>query len=287
MKICLGPRIELYLNEIKYDPGAQANLHSRATITRRSHVKRLALMISLATVAGLLAIPSAYAALDYPGNIPTTDLNLIPITDTLKAGTMEWDLQARYNQDSFNRGRRVSTRLFCALFDNFEFGMAWDISRPAGPVMFAAKYKVLDEYSDFPVSLAVGAEGVTGNWQRTERDPTYYAVVGVHDVHIGGWWDWYVGVNHNPTGYDNEDNSLFGGFKYWINKEVQFNADYYGYSDNEENIISAGLNYDWINHIGFQGWVERDSVTEDNVFVLQLAVRGDMRKLTDEVSDPE
>jgi hypothetical protein len=242
-------------------------------------VKRLALIFTLAVLASLIAIPATFA-------VATTDLNNIPITDTLKVGTMEWDVIGRYNED-FNRGRRISTRLFTALFDNFEFGMAWGVSRPAGPVEFSAKYKVLDEYNDFPVSLAVGAEGITGNYQRTNMDPMYYAVVGIHDVHLGGWWDWYVGFANNPTGFDNEDNSIFGGFKYWINEDLQLNADYLGFSDNEESVIAAGLNYDWVNHIGFQGWVERDSVTENNVFVLQLAVRGDMRDLTAEVSDPE
>ena len=241
-------------------------------------MKRLALIFTLAVLASIVVIPAAFAA-------STTDLNNIPITDTLKAGTMEWDVLAGYNKD-FPRGRQVATRLFAALFDNFEFGMAWGISRPAGPVEFAVKYKVLDEYNGSPVSLAVGAEGITGNYQRTGMDPMYYAVIGLHDVHLGGWWDWYVGVANNPMGYDNEDNSIFGGFKYWINDCIQLNADYLGFADNE-SIISAGLNYDWVNHIGFQGWVERDSVTEDNVFVLQLAVRGDMRDLTAEVSDPE
>jgi hypothetical protein len=80
---------------------------------------------------------------------------------------------------------------------------------------------------------------------------------------------------------------LFGGFKYWINNDWQVNADYWGYNDNSDNVIAAGVNYDWAKHIGFQGWVERDSVTEENVFVLELAVRGDMRDLTAEVSDPE
>jgi hypothetical protein len=242
-------------------------------------VKRLALIFTLAVLAGLVVLPAAFAA-------TTTDLNNIPISDTLKAGTMEWDVTSRYNED-FPRGRRISSRLFVALFDNFEFGMAWGVSRPAGPVEFAAKYKVLDQYGGFPVSLAVGAEGITGNYQRTNMDPTYYAVIGLKDARIGGWWDWYLGYAHNPTGFDSDDNSVFGGFKYWINDDVQINADYQGFSSNEESVIAAGLNYDWVNHIGFQGWVERDSVTEDNVFVLQLQVRGDMRDIKAEVSDPE
>lgn len=243
-------------------------------------MKRLALIFTLAIIASFFAAP-AYAY------IPTTDLNIIPITDTLEEGTFEWDVTARYNED-FPRGHRISTRLFGALFDNFEFGMGWGISRLAGPVEVAVKYKVLDEYEGrFPVSLAVGAEGITGNYQRTGFDPTYYAVIGVHDVHLGGWWDWYVGYASNPTGFDDEDNSLFGGFKYWVNDEVQVNADYWGYDSNEQYILAGGLNYDWVNHMGIQGWVERDSVTEDNVFVLQFTARADMRDLTAEVSDPE
>jgi len=245
-------------------------------------VKKLALMFTLAILAGLIIVP---AVLANPAN--TTNLNNIPITDTLEAGTMEWDVWARYSDD-FPRGRRIHNRLTCALFDNFEFGMYWGISRPAGPLELALKYKILDEYDgNFPVSLAVGAEGITGNADRTGRDPSFYGVIGIHDVQLGGWWDWYIGVFHNPTGYDDEDNSLFGGFKYWVNDDWQVNADYWGFADNEEYILSGGLNYDWTNHIGFQGWVERDSVTEDNVFVLELAVSADMRDLTAEVSDPE
>jgi hypothetical protein len=244
-------------------------------------VKRLALIFTLAILAMFIVIPVAYAG----GN--TTNLNNIPITDTLEAGTFQWDTWARYNED-FPRGRRVHTRLFGALFDNFEFGMNWGISRPAGPVELALKFKVLDEYTgNFPVSLAIGAEGITGNYQRTNMDPTLYGVIGIHDVRLGGWWDWYVGVAHNPTGYDDEDNSLFGGFKYWVNDDIQVNADYWGYYDNEEFLATGGLNYDWVNHIGFSGWVEYDSVSEDNVIVLELSVQADMRDLTAEVSDPE
>jgi hypothetical protein len=250
-------------------------------------VKRLALIFALAVLASIVVIPAAFAT-------STTDLNNIPITDTLKAGTMEWDVFARWNDNpDFPHYRlhcQIATRLFAALFDNLEFGMAWGISRPAGPVEFDVKYKVLDEYNGSPVSLAVGAEGITGNNQRTGMDPTYYAVVGLHDVHLGGWWDWYVGVANNPMGFDSEDNSIFGGFKYWINDCQQINADYKGYEDPIKGwacVISLGFNYDWVNHVGFQGWLERDSVIEDTILVLQLTVRGDMRDLTAEVSDPE
>jgi hypothetical protein len=244
-------------------------------------VKRLALLFTLAILAGFVIVPAAFAGAN------TTDLNNIPITDTLEEGTFEWDVYARYNED-FARGRRVHTRLFGALFDNFEFGMSWGISRLAGPLELALKYKVLDEYEGrFPVSLAVGAEGITGNYQRTGYDPMYYGVVGIHDVHLGGWWDWYVGFAHNPTGYDDEDNSLFAGFKYWYDDDIQVNVDYYGYADNEEYIIAGGLNYDWVNHLGFQGWVEQDSYYEDTVVVLQFTARADMRDLHAMVSDPE
>ena len=244
-------------------------------------MKRLALLFTLAILAGFIIVPAASAYAD------TTDLNNIPITDTLEVGTFEWDVIGRYNED-FARGRRVSTRLFGCLYDNFEFGMSWGVSRMAGPMELALKYKVLDEYEGrFPVSLAIGAEGITGNADRTGYDPSLYGVIGVHDVHLGGWWDWYVGFANNPTGFDDEDNSLFGGFKYWVDEDIQINVDYWGYADNEESIIAAGLNYDWINHIGFQGWVEQDSVTEDTVVVLQFTARADMRDLHAEVSDPE
>lgn len=244
-------------------------------------MKRLALLFTLAILATFVIAPAVFAKAN------TTDLNNIPITDTLEQGTFEWDVTGRYNED-FPRGRRVSTRLFGALFENFEFGMSWGISRLAGPLEVSLKYKVLDEYEGrFPVSLAVGAEGITGNYQRTGYDPTYYGVVGIHDVHLGGWWDWYVGYANNPTGFDDEDNSIFGGFKYWIDEDLQVNADYWGYADNEEYVIAGGVNYDWVNHLGVQGWVEQDSVNEDTVVVLQFVARADMRDLHATVSDPE
>lgn len=244
-------------------------------------MKRLALLFTLAILAVCFAAPAAFAYAN------TTDLNNIPVTDTLEEGTFEWDVTARYNED-FARGRRVSTRLFGALYDNFEFGMSWGVSRLAGPVELALKYKVLDEYEGrFPVSLAVGAEGITGNYQRTGYDPSYYGVIGVHDVHLGGWWDWYVGFAANPTHLDDEDNSAFGGFKYWVDEDLQVNVDYMGYADNEEYIIAGGVNYDWINHVGVQGWVEQDSATEDTVIVLQFVARADMKDLKATVSDPE
>ena len=246
-------------------------------------MKKLALIFTLAILASFIAVPAFASA---TSNL--TNLNNIPITDTLEEGTFEWDVQARYHED-FGRGRRVSTRLFGALFDNFEFGMSWGVSRMAGPVELALKYKVLDEYSgrEFPLSLAIGAQNITGNSQTTGMDPTLYGVIGIHDVRLGGWWDWYIGIAHNPTGFDDEDNSLFGGFKYWIDEDIQLNVDYWGRNDNGDYILAGGFNYDWIKHIGFQGWVERDSVTEDNVFVLELKVRADMRDLTAEISDPE
>ena len=244
-------------------------------------MKKLALLFTLAILMSFVLVPAVFAGAN------TTDLNNIPITDTLEEGTFEWDVTARYNED-FPRGRRVNTRLFGALFNNFEFGMSWGVSRMAGPVELALKYKVLDEYEGrFPVSLAVGVEGITGNADRTGMDPTLYGVVGLHDVHLGGWWDWYVGFANNPMGYDDEDNSLFAGFKYWVDEDLQVNVDYYGYADNEESIIAAGVNYDWVNHLGFQGWVEQDSYYEDTVIVLQFVARADMRDLHAMVSDPE
>jgi hypothetical protein len=120
-------------------------------------VKRLALIFTLAILASFIIVPAVSAKAN------TTDLNIIPITDTLEVGTFEWDVTARYNED-FPRGRRVSTRLFGSLYDNFEFGMSWGISRLAGPMELALKYKILDEYEGkWPVSFAVGAEGITGN----------------------------------------------------------------------------------------------------------------------------
>ena len=245
-------------------------------------MKRFALIFSLAILTGIVLVPSAFA---YGSNL--TSLNNIPITDTLEEGTFEWDVLGRYHED-FARGRNMSTRLFGCLYENLEFGMSWGISRMAGPLELGLKYKVLDEYGgSFPISLAIGAEGITGNSERTGRDPTLYGVIGLHDLHfIGNWWDVYAGLYNNPTGFDTDDNGFFGGFKYWISDDLQFNFDVANYGDSEF-VMGGGFNYDWANHLGFQGWVERDSATEENVFVLELAVRADMRDLTAEVSDPE
>jgi hypothetical protein len=261
-------------------------------------VKRLALIFTLAIIGSLIAIPALQAQpfADSPGEFGnTTHLNNIPITDTLEEGTFEWDVLAGYS-DHLDKGRAIRTRLFGALFQNFEFGMTWGLDAPAGPMMLSFKYKVLDEYdggicgdgNGFPVSFAVGAEGITGDITKDwGRDATYYGVIGLHDVHLISWWDWYVGLVHNPTGFDDEDNSIFGGFKFWINDDLQINADYMGYDSNEFNVITAGINYDLINHIGLQGWVERDSLLEDYMVVLQFTARADMRDLHAEVSDPE
>ena len=254
-------------------------------------MKRLALIFTLAIVASLMFVPTVFAwPQDARLGADTSNLNNIPITDTLEEGTFEWDVWARYSED-VPRGRRIGTRLFGSLFNNFEFGMSWGISRKAGPMELALKYKVLDEYDGgFPVSLAVGAEGIVGNPETTGLDPTLYGVIGIHDVNLAGWWDFYAGYSSNPTGLDTDGGQVFGGFKYWINDDIQFNADYWGYNDttgDSQYIVAGGLNYDWINHMGFQGWVERDSETEDNVFILQFTARADMRDLTAEVSDPE
>jgi hypothetical protein len=250
-------------------------------------VKRLALIITLAILVMTLPVPAFAMGFGHA----TTDLNNIPITDTLEEGTLEWDVTGRYGDNEPGRGHTVTTRLYGALFDNFEFGMNWGLSRPAGPLSLSLKYKILDEYEGkFPVSLAAGIFNITGDANFSDQEPVYYGVIGIHDVHLIGWWDWYLGYGYNPEGGDNIDNdSIFGGFKYWISEDLQFNADVYTYTagNDDEFVYSGGLNYDWTNHIGFQGWAEHDSGTDDNVFVLQFIAQADMRDLTAEVSDPE
>lgn len=249
-------------------------------------MKRLALFGALATLAMLIASP-AYASGVRQG-FSTTSLNLIPITDTIEEGNAEWDVTVRYNED-LPRGRRLNSRVFVALFDDFEFGMQWGLNRDGGPVAFGAKYKLLDEYESdsWPVSLAIGFDGAVGNYQRLNSDPTLYLVLGKHDVRFITWTDWYVGVAHNPTNFDDEDNSLFGGVKAWINDDWAFNLDYYGIDSNSDFIASGGLHHDLANHIVVAGWLEYDSVSEDTVFVAQIETTADLRDLTAEVSDPE
>jgi len=268
-------------------------------------VKRLALIFTLAVI--VVAFPIPVFAQDYVA-VPifaTTDLNVVPITDTLKEGTFEWDVTGRYNDD-FNRGHHVSTRLYGALFDNFEFGMNWGISRPATAMNLSLKYKIIDEYKgNFPVSFAVGATDINGIVAPEDMEPWLYGVIGLHDVHLIGWWDWYAGYAFKKSGRvglvdpqqrDNEDrDSVFGGFKFWVSDRLQVNADVATYtftdedSKKEENgyILSGGLNYDVANHVGVQGWVEHFSNPEDNVFVLQFVAQADMKDLTATVSDPE
>jgi hypothetical protein len=249
-------------------------------------VKRLALFGTLAALVMLIASP-AYAT-GVRSGFSTTDLNLIPITDTNEEGVAEWDVTVRYNE-SLPRGRRLNSRVFVALFDDFEFGMQWGLNRTGGPVAFGAKWKILDEYENngFPVSAAVGFDGATGNYQRTGADPTYYIVLGKHDVRFITWTDWYIGVANNPTNFDNEDNSLFGGVKAWINDDWQLDLDYYGYNDNSDFLAAVGLDHHVANHIVVAARVEYDSVAEDSVFVAEIATSADLRDLTAEVSDPE
>jgi hypothetical protein len=237
----------------------------------------------LALFAILFATPPSFAVEQYS----TSDLNLIPTTETLEEGTAEWDV-TQYLSEDLPRGRRLVSRLFVGLFNNFEFGMKWGLNRTGGPVELGAKWKVLDEYdSSFPVSLAVGADRITGNAQRTGYDPTIYVVLGVHDLRAGGWWDWFIGYANNPTGFDDEDNSLFGGFRYWFSDNTQLNVDYHGYLDNEDGIITGGLQHDFAKHLGLQAWVEHDTGTEDSIVVVELRTRADFRDLTAAVSDPE
>lgn len=250
-------------------------------------MKRLALFGALATLAMLIASP-AYAN---PVKLyfSTTDLNLIPITDTIEEGYAEWDVTVRYNED-LPRGRRLNSRVFVALFDDFEFGMQWGLNRNGGPVAFGAKYKILDEYESdsWPVSLAIGFDGAVGNYQRLNSDPTYYLVLGKHDVRFITWTDWYVGVANNPTNFDDEDNSLFAGVKAWINDNgCTLDLDYYGYNDNSDFVAAGGIHHNLVNHINVSGWLEYDSVSEDTVFVAQIETTADLRDLTAEVSDPE
>ncbi|MFH1676342.1 MAG: hypothetical protein ABIC40_04880 [bacterium] len=262
-------------------------------------MNRLALIFTLAVIVA--AIPIPVFAQDF-GMVPvfaTTDLNVVPVTDTLAEGTFEWDVTARYNDD-FDRGRRISTRLFGALFDNFEFGMDWGLQQPAGPVNLSLKYKIIDEYDGkFPVSFAIGASGINGLVAASDMEPWLYGVIGLHDVHLIGWWDWYAGYAYkkagrvgltDPNAKDNDDlDSLFGGFKFWVSDRLQVNADVATYTlgDQDEFLVSGGLNYDVDNHIGVQGWVEHYSNPEDNIFVLQFVAQADMKDLTAEVSDPE
>lgn len=240
-------------------------------------MRRFALIITLAVVVSFLFGTAAFAG--------GTGLNTIWTTEILEEGTFEWDLDLAISDEEFaggyfqEDGRFLSQEFYSTILPNFEMGFAFNAEREIGPFTMFAKYKVFDENEDnFPVSLAVGVDNIVGTKDRFISEPIPYIVIGKNFNKGNG----YLGFAHNASGLE-DDNSLFAGFDYNWNEDWTFALDYYGYFDNEENVISGGIYYDWVNHIGLNGWVMYDSASENMIFVVEFAFTGRFDDLEAEV----
>ena len=244
-------------------------------------MRRFALIAILAIVASLLWTSAAFAFRFTHG----TSLNTIPTTEIRGEGEFEWDLTLGVSEagsaDLFfsEDGRFLEQEFFAGLFEDFEFGMAFNGEREVGPFVLFGKYRIFDENEDnFPVSLAVGIDNIVGTKDRFVSEPISYVVIGKNFDRANG----YVGFAHNASGLQDDD-SIFGGFDYDWNEDWTFAADYYGILSNEEATISGGLYYDWVNHFDIRGWVSYKTATEDTLFVIELAFTGRFDDLEAEV----
>ena len=240
-------------------------------------MRRFALILTLAVIVSFLWGTAAFAN--------GTGLNNIWTTEVLEEGVFEWDLQLAISDEEFaggyfaEDGRFLSQEFYVGLMSDFEMGMAFNAEREIGPFTMYLKYKVFDEIADdFPVSLAVGVDNIIGTHDRFISEPIPYIVIGKSFNRANG----YLGFAHNASGLE-DDNSLFAGFDYMWNEDWTLAVDYYGYYDNEENVIAGGVYYDWVNHIGLNGWVMYDSATENMIFVLEFAFTGRFDNLEAEV----
>lgn len=218
----------------------------------------------MALIANLLFAVASFAA--------TTDLNVIPIPDTKELGQWEWDMRVFLDND-IEKGRFFTNALYGVVYDNLEIGFDWNLSRPIGPFKMSAKYQIWDEIQDGDViGLAIGVENVQGTASRGQDDPQPYIVISKN-------------INENINGYlgfirmDSEDNDLFAGID-WNNGTWQFRADYLGYNDNEERVISGGIEYQWVKHVDLAGWVSWDSVSEDTMIILEIGFDADFKDIT-------
>lgn len=240
-------------------------------------MRRFALILTLAVIVSFLWGTAAFAN--------GSALNNIWTTEVLEEGVFEWDLDLAISDEEFaggyfaEDGRFLSQQFYVGIMPDFEIGMQFNAEREIGPFTMFAKYKVFDEIADdFPVSLAVGVDNIVGTKDRFISEPIPYIVIGKSFNRANG----YLGFAHNASGLEG-DNSLFAGFDYAWNDDWTLAVDYYGYSDNEENVIAGGFYYAWVNHIGLNGWVMYDSATENMIFVLQFAFTGRFDNLEAEV----
>jgi hypothetical protein len=218
-------------------------------------LKKILFIFILALITNLVLAVAASAA--------TTDLNTSPVPQTKELGQWEWDLRV-FLDDDIEKGRFMTNALYGVVWDKLEIGFDWNLNRPVGPFKMSAKYQIWDELRDGDViGLAVGVENVQGTRGRGQDDPQPYIVLSkVINPNVNG----YLGAIR----YDSEDINLFAGLDWNKDEQWQFRADYLGYNDNEDGIISGGVEYQWAKHIDLAGWVSYDTFTEEEMYVLEL-----------------
>jgi hypothetical protein len=222
----------------------------------------MALFITLVSSTGAFAIESQ-----------TTDLLLAPIPTVLPYGEWEYAVRGTIG-DTIERGRFYDNSLHGSPFRNLEVGAHWNLQRPLGPFAWGAKYQILDNQRDDDfISLAVGVNNNTGITGPAHTDAQPY-IVASRD--FGDNITLYLGYYH----FDGDDNDIYGGLNWRTNDRWQWRAEYVGFADNEEALISGGFRWDATKHIDLSAWVTNDSLSDDTVFTIEFALQGDLRDLT-------
>lgn len=240
------------------------------TIPGGAKLKKIVIIFTVALIANMFFAVAASAA--------TTGLNNIPIPQTKELGEWEWDLTVYLDQD-LGKGRFFSNSLYGVVIDKLEIGFDWNLSRPVGPLKMSAKYQIWDEIRNGDViGLAVGVENVQGTRGRGHDEPMYYIVISKQFMNN---WAGYLGFMQLHS----DDHSFFAGLDWRRDDRWQFRVDYFGYDDNNEGILAAGIQYDLAKHIGLAGWVNYDTFSEKESFVLELQFDANFMDLTMETGD--
>jgi hypothetical protein len=245
-------------------------------------MRRFALIVTLAIFASFLWGTAALAH--------GTDLNTVWTTEVLDQGTFEWDVNLGVNNEQFTSfwsedGRFLQNEFYSTILPNFEIGFAFNLERESGPWVMFAKYQVFDEDEDnFPVSVAVGCDNIIGTKSRTASEPIPWIVIGKEFNNFDG----YVGYAHNASGVQ-DDSGIIGGIDYAVNEDWWVQADFYGFNDSSDSIISGGIYYDLINHFNLGVFASYDSVTENTTATVELAFMGryDDLKADDESAEED
>jgi len=230
-------------------------------------MRRFALIVTLALFASFLWGTAAFAH--------GTDLNTVWTTEVLEEGTFEWDVNLGISDEEYGAfwsedGRFLQNEFYATIYPNLEIGLAFNLERDSGPWTMFAKYKVFDENEDnFPVSLAVGCDNIVGTKDRFVSEPIPWIVIGKEFNKFKG----YVGYAHNASGLQ-DDSGIIGGIDYTVNPDWWVQADFYGYNDTEDSIISGGIYYDLIKHMNLGVYGSYDSQTENTIVTVELAFTG-------------